>query len=866
MFHTLNSSVLLQLGLPASVDDPNVDSLEPFRVAPDQLPEEVRGKLHTAHEELGPLGFHSPVCYWIHDAKHETDIYQAVYLHHSGQAMARIQLRAWHVGNQTKESLFPAFLTHFTDETCLISTASEHGLPAPPSCSENRIVGANVTELWNSHQDALQEQMRSKLVCPIRDEDELLGAVESHHAAVRDSHVAQSFFVPMPEDEDQAVLEAAQWAAEGISADTLAILNEIEILQNKRSGWGAGVMLLLVSVGLFFALGAAVWPWGFVAMVLPILFFHELGHFAAMRVFRYSNVKMFFIPLLGAAVSGRHYNVPGWKKVIVSLAGPLPGIFVGAGLGIAAAYFHIDWLHHMALLAIGLNGFNLLPILPLDGGWVVHALLFSRHYILDAGFRLVAVAAILAGAYFSGSRFLFFFGFVMAVGLPMAFRMAGVVSTIRRRGISTASPDDQSIPPRTAEAIVAEIRQRCPQGFSNKTVAQLTLQAFEALNARPPGILATLLLGGAYLGSFLFAFVALGLLAVGMPMFARPDLSPEHPIEVGQIDTVGQDRDAELPENGVTIVATFRDVQEAAAEFERLQKDLPEDATLVRFGQSLLLGIPLGERGTLAHWESRFTGQATDVFNSVDSFLTGFSVAATAPSEDVAAQIQAALETYQTCSTWIAPNPPWHPDALPTPEQRHAREIYVDLTEAEKIYDDPRYERLSKQLDDELEEEGEEPEGDLWKELDALGDVIRDERFDNMLREASEPADRELIQLYRRRPVLDYESEEPIEPDVPVPEAVREARKKASEEYQEELRAWQGELAGLLGGMAREPGRIVSNADRFTLEGGTVEIDGDTIQMEYAELYWPVDAAPALIRWLDEQGCTEMKYSFFGLD
>ena len=35
-----------------------------------------------------------------------------------------------------------------------------------------------------------------------------------------------------------------------------------------------------------------------------------------MRLFRYSNVKMFFIPLLGAAVSGRHYNVPGWKKVV----------------------------------------------------------------------------------------------------------------------------------------------------------------------------------------------------------------------------------------------------------------------------------------------------------------------------------------------------------------------------------------------------------------------------------------------------------------------------------------------------------------------------------------------------------------------
>ena len=53
----------LRIRLPASVDDPNVESLEPFRVTPDQLPDEVRGKFHAFHEELCSLGFHSPVCY-----------------------------------------------------------------------------------------------------------------------------------------------------------------------------------------------------------------------------------------------------------------------------------------------------------------------------------------------------------------------------------------------------------------------------------------------------------------------------------------------------------------------------------------------------------------------------------------------------------------------------------------------------------------------------------------------------------------------------------------------------------------------------------------------------------------------------------
>ena len=74
-----------------------------------------------------------------------------------------------------------------------------------------------------------------------------------------------------------------------------------------------------------------------VAALIPILLFHEFGHYVAMRVFGYQDLRMFFIPLFGAAVSGRHYNVPGWKKAIVSLAGPVPGIGLGVALGAVSA-------------------------------------------------------------------------------------------------------------------------------------------------------------------------------------------------------------------------------------------------------------------------------------------------------------------------------------------------------------------------------------------------------------------------------------------------------------------------------------------------------------------------------------------------
>ena len=49
---------------------------------------------------------------------------------------------------------------------------------------------------------------------------------------------------------------------------------------------------------------------------------------------------MFFIPLFGAAVSGKSINISNAKKAIVSLAGPLPGIILGIVLSFI--YFRTD--------------------------------------------------------------------------------------------------------------------------------------------------------------------------------------------------------------------------------------------------------------------------------------------------------------------------------------------------------------------------------------------------------------------------------------------------------------------------------------------------------------------------------------------
>jgi Zn-dependent protease len=292
------------------------------------------------------------------------------------------------------------------------------------------------------------------------------------------------------------------------------VLEAIDRQQRKQTGWVSGSLILLVSLGVFVGLGVKAWSWGFVLLLLPVLLFHELGHFAAMKLFGYRNLRMFFIPFLGAAVSGRNYNVAGWKKVIVFLMGPVPGILAGSALGICAMLLHQDMLVKVSLIALLLNAFNLLPVLPLDGGWIAHTIVFSRHWLADVLFRAAAAGALLLVGVFSHDRWVIVIAVFMLLGLPVSIKVAQVVRDLRREGFMPASPDDQTIPPYAAEVIVAKLKSVMPANVSPKVLAQQTLQVFESLNARPPGVGASFAFVAVHVGSFLLALLVAALVYV----------------------------------------------------------------------------------------------------------------------------------------------------------------------------------------------------------------------------------------------------------------------------------------------------------------------------------------------------------------
>ena len=223
---------------------------------------------------------------------------------------------------------------------------------------------------------------------------------------------------------------------------------------------------------------------------------------------------MFFIPLFGAAVSGSHYNVAGWKKALVSLAGPVPGILLGIALGAAWLAFDHQWLLSASIMLLVVNGFNMLPFVPFDGGWVAHAVLFCRQPWLDAGFRVVAAIALIAGGIAIESRFISVLGVVVLLGTSFAYRTARLAATFRKSGLET-DPAGDRIPPAAARQIIDGLRSITAKTTSITHLAQTTIQVYEKANAHPPGVWATLGIGVAYGASFLLAcIVTFGLLVM----------------------------------------------------------------------------------------------------------------------------------------------------------------------------------------------------------------------------------------------------------------------------------------------------------------------------------------------------------------
>jgi Zn-dependent protease len=124
--------------------------------------------------------------------------------------------------------------------------------------------------------------------------------------------------------------------------------------------------------GIFISVAAyaLIWGWRFAVGFVVLILVHELGHFIEARRQGLRPALPVFVPFFGAYVAIKDAPHDPWRNGLISIAGPVFGGFaalVCLGLGNA---MDSDLLRALAYSGFLLNLFNLIPIFPLDGGFI----------------------------------------------------------------------------------------------------------------------------------------------------------------------------------------------------------------------------------------------------------------------------------------------------------------------------------------------------------------------------------------------------------------------------------------------------------------------------------------------------------------
>jgi Zn-dependent protease len=143
------------------------------------------------------------------------------------------------------------------------------------------------------------------------------------------------------------------------------------------------LLLLLPKLKLFLSAGTMVvsiaaysfvFGWPFAVGLVALLLVHELGHVIQLRREGLKASAPMFIPFLGAVISARSLGKNALAEARVGLAGPLLG---SVGAAVCVLLWHLtgsDTWRALAFTGFFINLFNLLPVIPLDGGRAMAAM------------------------------------------------------------------------------------------------------------------------------------------------------------------------------------------------------------------------------------------------------------------------------------------------------------------------------------------------------------------------------------------------------------------------------------------------------------------------------------------------------------
>lgn len=140
--------------------------------------------------------------------------------------------------------------------------------------------------------------------------------------------------------------------------------------------------------------------------LFAIVLVHELGHVFAAKGFGWTVREVKLLPFGGVAEVEDGSGLPAREEALVAIAGPLQNAWMAGAAWVLGqtGLWHLDWAAYVCQANIMIGLFNLLPILPLDGGKLMQAALsrtLTFHGTLIWGTRisLLFSALMIVGAF-----------------------------------------------------------------------------------------------------------------------------------------------------------------------------------------------------------------------------------------------------------------------------------------------------------------------------------------------------------------------------------------------------------------------------------------------------------------------------------
>jgi Zn-dependent protease len=180
------------------------------------------------------------------------------------------------------------------------------------------------------------------------------------------------WFTPPPEQDPPKQQSFLKRKLGPIFAAIVAFLAKIKtillLLPKLKLLTTAGTMVVSIAAYGF------VFGWTFAVGFVLLLFVHEMGHVIQLRREGIKASAPMFVPFLGAVISARSLGDNALAEARVGLAGPILGSIASA---VCILIWHATgasiW-QALAFTGLFLNLFNLLPVVPLDGGRAMAAM------------------------------------------------------------------------------------------------------------------------------------------------------------------------------------------------------------------------------------------------------------------------------------------------------------------------------------------------------------------------------------------------------------------------------------------------------------------------------------------------------------